>query len=78
MTDNLSFDAEQRELQGAWFTENLAPNHGYAGVAYRVPPASRVLNLAPAGAVRNDLSSVWSIVVGVVIIKRFAVRTGTC
>ena len=51
MTNNLSFDAEQRRLQGAWFTENLAPNQGYAGAAYRTPPASRILNLAPA--IRN-------------------------
>jgi hypothetical protein len=51
MTNNLSFDAEQRRLQGAWFAENLAPNHGYAGAAYRIPPASRILNLAPA--IRN-------------------------
>jgi hypothetical protein len=51
MTNNLSFDAEQRRLQGAWFTDNLAPNHGYAGAAYRIPPASRILNLAPA--IRN-------------------------
>lgn len=51
MTNNLSFDAEQRRLQGAWFTENLASNHGYAGAAYRIPPASRILNLAPA--IRN-------------------------
>jgi hypothetical protein len=47
MRNNLSFDAEQRKLQGVWFTENLAPNHGYAGAAYRVSPASRELNLAP-------------------------------
>lgn len=39
MTNNLSFDAEQRRLQGAWFTENLASNHGYAGAAYRIPPS---------------------------------------
>jgi hypothetical protein len=45
---NLSFVAEQRRLQGAWFTENLAPNHGYAGAAYRVRPAHRQLNLAPS------------------------------
>jgi hypothetical protein len=51
MTNNLSFDAEQRRLQGAWFTENLAANQGYAGAAYRIPPASRILNLAPA--IRN-------------------------
>jgi hypothetical protein len=48
MTNNLSFDAEQRRLQGVWFTENLAPNHGYAGAAYRIPPACRELNLAPS------------------------------
>jgi hypothetical protein len=51
VTNKLSFDAEQRRLQGAWFTENLAPNQGYAGAAYRIPPASRILNLAPA--IRN-------------------------
>jgi hypothetical protein len=51
MTNKPSFDAEQRLLQGAWFAENLAPNHGYAGAAYRIPPASRMLNLAPA--IRN-------------------------
>jgi hypothetical protein len=45
---NLSFVAEQRRLQGAWFTENLAPNHGYAGASYRIRPAHRQLNLAPS------------------------------
>jgi hypothetical protein len=45
---NLSFVAEQRRLQGAWFTEDLAPNHGYAGAAYRIRPAHRQLNLAPS------------------------------
>lgn len=58
MTKNQSFDAEQRRLQGAWFTENLAPNHGYAGTAYRVPPASRILNLAPA--IRNAADRLFS------------------
>lgn len=48
MTRLLSFVAEQRKLQGAWFTENLAPHHGYAGYPYRVAPDNRDLNLAPA------------------------------
>jgi hypothetical protein len=48
MTKDPSFDAQQRRLQGAWFTENLAPNHGYAGAAYRLAPDNRNLNLAPA------------------------------
>jgi hypothetical protein len=48
MTNNRSFDAEQRTLQGDWFSENLAPDHGYAGAAYRIPPARRELNLAPS------------------------------
>jgi hypothetical protein len=55
MTGKLSFDAEQRRLQGVWFAENLAPNHGYAGAAYRIPPASRELNLAPAIRQAADL-----------------------
>jgi hypothetical protein len=45
---NRSFDAVQRTLQGDWFAENLAPDHGYAGAAYRIPPARRELNLAPS------------------------------
>ncbi|MBN9023892.1 MAG: hypothetical protein J0H08_17760 [Rhizobiales bacterium] len=48
MTKDPSFDAEQRRLQAAWFAENLAPKHGYGGAAYRLPPESRHLNLAPA------------------------------
>ncbi len=48
MTNSVSFEAEQRSLQGAWFSEHLAPNHGYAGAAYRIPPAHRNLNLAPS------------------------------
>jgi hypothetical protein len=48
MTNNRSFDSEQRRLQGTWFTKNLVPNHGYAGFEYRIPPACRELNLAPA------------------------------
>jgi hypothetical protein len=44
----LSFDAEQRRRLGDWFTENLAPNHGYADATYRIPPICRELNLAPA------------------------------
>src|SRR4051812_237006 len=48
MTRLQSFDAEQRVLQGRWFEENLAPHHGYAGAAYRVPPAERLRNVAPA------------------------------
>jgi len=42
------FDVEQRALQGAWFAKNLAQHHGYAGTPYRVPPAQRLQNLAPA------------------------------
>ena len=48
MTSNRSFDVEQRMLQGNWFAENLAPDYGYAGAAYRIPPARRELNLAPS------------------------------
>jgi len=48
MTAKKQFSAEQRKLQGAWFEQNLAPHHGYAGAAYRVPPTARSLNLSPA------------------------------
>jgi hypothetical protein len=48
MTRHRSFVAEQRTLQGHWFSENLAPHHGYGGAAYRVPPAERLRNLAPS------------------------------
>lgn len=48
MTKILSFDAEQRRLQGNWFSENLAADQGYAGALYRVDPACRELNLAPS------------------------------
>jgi hypothetical protein len=43
-----TFDAPERALQGAWFATALAPHHGYRGAAYRVPPAHRLHNLAPA------------------------------
>jgi len=48
MTRRPTFDAGQRALQGRWLSENLAPHHGYAGAAYRVPPGERLRNLAPS------------------------------
>ena len=42
------FDDQERTLQGAWFTTNLAPHYGYGGAAYRVAPQHRLQNLAPA------------------------------
>jgi hypothetical protein len=43
-----SFVTRQRELQGEWFSKNLAAHNGYAGSSYRVAPAQRLLNASPA------------------------------
>lgn len=43
-----SFVADQREAQGHWFTEQLPDRCGYKGSPYRLAPADRPHNLAPA------------------------------